>query len=99
MARQFDIDVGYDRLYELFWSDEEGSYSSLTSKHLLAIAYAEGQHELLLVSDPDTKVQRWETELDARSARPAETGAAAERVYNGVLAKADTTDDGGARRR
>ena len=63
---------------------------SLTSKHLLAIAYSAGQHELLLMSDPETTVQRWETELDARSLRLPETGAAADRLYIDALAKADT---------
>ena len=65
----FDIDVGYDRLRELLQSGEDEGFMSLTSKHLLAIAYSAGQHELLLGSDPETTVQRWETELDARSLR------------------------------
>ena len=50
----FDIDVGYDRLRELLQSGEDEGFMSLTSKHLLAIAYSAGQHELLLGSDPET---------------------------------------------
>ena len=87
---QFDLDIGYDRLCELFQSEADAGFASLTSKHLLAIAYAAGQHERLLMSDPETMVQQWETELDARSARPAETGAASERLYNEALSRADT---------
>ena len=86
----FDIDVGYDRLRELLQSGEDEGFMSLTSKHLLAIAYSAGQHELLLMSDPETTVQRWETELDARSLRLPESGAAADRLYSDALAKADT---------
>ena len=86
----FDIDVGYDRLRELLQSGEDEGFMSLTSKHLLAIAYSAGQHELLLGSDPETTVQRWETELDARSLRLPESGAAADRLYSDALAKADT---------
>ena len=41
----FDIDVGYDRLRELLQSGEDEGFMSLTSKHLLAIAYSAGQHE------------------------------------------------------
>ena len=93
---QFDIDVGYDRLCELFQSDADAGFASLTSKHLLAVAYAAGQHERLLVSDPETMVQQWETELDARSTRPMETGAASERLYNEALSRADTEAARGA---
>ena len=39
----FDIDVGYDRLRELLQSGEDEGFMSLTSKHLLAIAYSAGQ--------------------------------------------------------
>ena len=81
----FDIDVGYDRLRELLQSGEDEGFMSLTSKHLLAIAYSAGQHELLLGSDPETTVQRWETELDARSLRLPETGAAAQWWRNGRI--------------
>ena len=55
---QFDLDVGYDRLCELFQSEADAGFASLTSKHLLAIAYAAGQHERLLMSDPETMVQQ-----------------------------------------
>ena len=62
----------------------------MASKHLLALAYASGQHDGLLAIDPESFLQRWERTIDARALMPTETGAAATNAYNTAMALATT---------
>ena len=62
----------------------------MTSKHLLTLAYASGQHNELLAIDPESFLHRWESMIDARALMPAETGAAATNACNTAMALATT---------
>ena len=62
----------------------------MASKHLLALAYASGQHDGLLAIDPESFLQRWGSMIDMRALMPAETGAAATNAYNTAVALATT---------
>ena len=71
------IDVGFDGVYQFFDTPANAGLQSVTSKHLLALAYASGQSDGLLAIDPESFLQRWESMIDARALMPSETGTAA----------------------
>ena len=48
------IDVGFDGVYQFFDTPANAGLRSVTSKHLLALAYASGQHDELLAMDPES---------------------------------------------
>ena len=53
------IDVGFDGVYEVFGTPANADLRSVTSKHLLALTYAPGQHdELMIAMDPESFIQR-----------------------------------------
>ena len=52
------IDVGFDGVYQVFDTPANAGLRSVTSKHLLALTYASGQHDELLAMDPPGWIQR-----------------------------------------
>ena len=82
-----------DGVYQVFDTPTNAGLRSVTSKNLLALAYASGQHDELLAIDPESFhesfLQRWESMIDARALMPpAETGTAATNAYNTAMALA-----------
>ena len=43
------MDVGFDNIHQLFETPENAGFDSLTARGLLAVAYAAGEHEQLLL--------------------------------------------------
>ena len=84
-----DIGVGFDGVREVFRTPQ-GAPDTVASTLLLAVAYAAGQHDELLSSDPESFLQSWEAKIDDRSQLPAETGAAATQAYNTAFTAAAT---------
>ena len=84
------INVGYNGVYEAFGTPAYAGLQSAPSKHLLALAYATGQHDELLAIDPESFLQRWKSMIDAHALLPAETGPATTNAYNAAMATITT---------
>ena len=87
------MDVGFGNIYALFETPENVGFGTLTARGLLAVAYAAGEHEQMLLSGPESFLATWESRAEARSIRPAETGAAADASDQG-----DSDDEENRRR-
>ena len=86
----YPVDVGFDNIYELFAVPDNVGFDTLTARGLLAVAYAAGEHEQLLISGPESFLAAWESKAEARSVRPPETGAAATNAYNTAMTTTDS---------
>ena len=89
-ALEYPVDVGFDNIYQLFETPVNVGFDSLSARGLLAVAYAAGEHEQLLLSGPECFLAAWESKAEARSVRPPETGAAATNAYNTAMAATDS---------
>ena len=65
-----DIDVDFDGVHQAFDTPANAGQLAVTSKHLLASAYASGQHDKLLPMEPESFLQRWKSTIDARALVP-----------------------------
>ena len=79
------MDVGFGNIYPLFGTPGNVGFDSLTTRGLLTVAYAAGEHEQILPSGPECFLATWESRAEARSIRPPETGAEATNAYNTAL--------------
>ena len=84
------MDVGFDNIYQLFETPVNVGFDSLSTRGLLAVAYAAGEHEQLLSSEPDCFLVTWESKAEACSIRPSETGPAATNAYNTAMNATDS---------
>ena len=82
--------VGFGNIHELFATPENVGFDSLTTRGLLAVAYAAGEHEQMLSSGPECFLAKWESKAEARFIRPPKTGAAATNAYNTAMAATDS---------
>ena len=80
----------FENIYPLFGTPGNVGFGSLTARGLLAVAYAAGEHEQMLVSGPESFLATWESKAEARSIRPPGTGAAATNAYNTAMTATDS---------
>jgi hypothetical protein len=70
-AEEYPVDVGFDNIYQLFETPENVGFDSLSARGLLAVAYAAGEHEQLLLSGPESFLRRGsQRQRRDQSARP-----------------------------
>ena len=68
-AVEYPVDVGFDNIYQLFETPDNVGFDSLMARGLLAVAYAAGEHELLLVNGPECFLATWESTSWQRTLR------------------------------
>ena len=87
----YQVDVGFSNIYELFGTPDNVGYETLGTRCLLAVAFAAGEQEQLMLDGPESFLAMWESKAEARSVRPPETGAAATNAYNTAMSAADSS--------
>ena len=87
----YQVDVGFSNIYELFGTPGNVGYETLGTRCLLAVAFAAGEQEQLMLDGPESFLAMWESKAEARSVRPPETGAAATNAYNTAMNAADSS--------
>ena len=70
-AGEYPVDVGFGNIYPLFETPGNAGFDALTPRKILAVAYAAGEHEQMLVSGPESFLRRGSQRLRRDpSARP-----------------------------
>ena len=82
---EYPVDVGFGNIGPLFETPENAGFGALTARGLLAVAYAAGEHEQMLVCGPENFLATCESKAEARSISPPETGAAVTNAYNTAI--------------
>ena len=89
-ADECPVNVGFGNIHQLFETPKNVGFDSLTTRGLLDVAYAAGEHEQMVPSGPVCFLATWESKAEARSIRPPENGAAATNAYGTAMTATDS---------